>query len=62
MSTKVLMSVEEYLRPSFEGPDCEYLDGEILERKDPAGALADVLHTENPSIEIPLDRAFDLNA
>ncbi len=32
MSTKVLMSVEEYLRTSFEGSDCEYLDGEIVER------------------------------
>ncbi len=32
MSTKVLMSVEEYLRTSFDGPDCEYLDGEIVER------------------------------
>jgi Uma2 family endonuclease len=26
------MSVEEYLRTSFEGSDCEYLDGEIVER------------------------------
>jgi len=32
MSTKVLVDVEEYLRTSFEGPDCEYLDGEIVER------------------------------
>jgi Uma2 family endonuclease len=32
MSTKVLMSVDEYLRTSFDGPDCEYLDGEIVER------------------------------
>lgn len=32
MSTKVLMSVEEYLRTSFDGADCEYLDGEIVER------------------------------
>ena len=172
MSTKVLMNVEEYLRTSFDGPDCEYLDGEIVGRnmgelphgdlqanltrllwplrsrlgirivteiriqihprryrvadiavwrddnigtgiptvppflaieilspedrmvrmapkiqeyislgvewvwiidpeeksalcysqKDPRGALCNVLRTENPSIEIPLDRAFDLNA
>ncbi|MGA3188100.1 MAG: Uma2 family endonuclease [Bryobacteraceae bacterium] len=26
------MDVSEYLRTSFEGPDCEYLDGEIVER------------------------------
>jgi Uma2 family endonuclease len=32
MSTKLLMDVEEYLRTSFEGPDCEYLDGEVVER------------------------------
>ena len=32
MSTKVLMDVEEYLRTSFDGADCEYLDGEIVER------------------------------
>jgi Uma2 family endonuclease len=28
----VLMDVGEYLRTSFEGSDCEYLDGEIVER------------------------------
>lgn len=32
MATKVSMPVEDYLRTSFEGPDCEYLDGEIVER------------------------------
>src|SRR5579863_251358 len=32
MTTKVLMDVEEYLRTSFEGSDCEFLDGEIVER------------------------------
>ena len=32
MSTKVQMGVEEYLRTSFDGSDCEYLDGEIVER------------------------------
>lgn len=31
MTAKVLMDVEEYLRTSFE-PDCEYLDGEIVDR------------------------------
>src|SRR5579863_3008286 len=172
MSTKVQMDVEEYLRTSFDGSDCEYLDGEIVERnmgeiphaylqtklsrllwqlyshlgifvlteiriqitsrryrvadiavwrdtnigtgiptiapflvieilapedrmvrmlpkiqeylsigvewvwvidpeeksalsysqKNPAGALCDVLRTENPALEIPLSRAFDLNA
>src|SRR6266581_5139673 len=32
MSTKALAPVEEYLRMRFEGPDPEYLDGELLER------------------------------
>ena len=32
MSAKVLMGVEEYLKTSFDGPDCEYLDGEVVER------------------------------
>src|SRR6185369_3888127 len=32
MSTRVLMDVEEYLRTSFEGSDCEFLDGEVVER------------------------------
>lgn len=172
MSTKVQMDVEEYLRTSFDGSDCEYLNGEIVERnmgelphgdvqvnlavllrqlrkrlgirvvteiriqihsrryrvadiaawrddnigagiptvppflvieilspedrmvrmlpkiqeylsigvewvwvidpeeksalsysqKNPAGAVCDVLRTENPALEIPLSRAFDLNA
>src|SRR5258708_816133 len=32
MRPKVLMGVDEYLRTSFDGPDCEYLDGEVVER------------------------------
>jgi len=32
MSTRVLMSVDEYLKTTFEGPDCEYLEGEVVER------------------------------
>ena len=32
MSTKALISVNEYLKTSFDGPDCEYLDGEVVER------------------------------
>ena len=32
MASKVLMSVEEYLHTSFDGADCEYVDGEIVER------------------------------
>lgn len=32
MATKSLVPVEEYLQLSFDGPDREYLDGEIVER------------------------------
>jgi Uma2 family endonuclease len=32
MASKLLMSVEEYLHTSFEAADCEYVDGEIVER------------------------------
>src|SRR5258708_20053920 len=32
MTAKTLMTVEEYLHTSFEDGDCEYLDGEILEK------------------------------
>lgn len=28
----MLMTVDEYLRTSFDGADCEYLDGEVVER------------------------------
>jgi Uma2 family endonuclease len=32
MATQTLVSVEEYLHTVFDGPDREYLDGEIVER------------------------------
>lgn len=32
MATSTQLPVEEYLRMSFEGPDREYLDGEVVER------------------------------
>ncbi len=32
MATKAQISLEHYLSMSFDGPDCEYLDGEIVER------------------------------
>ncbi len=32
MSTKTLMSVEEYLHTTFDGADREFLDGEVVER------------------------------
>jgi Uma2 family endonuclease len=35
MDAKVQLPVEEYLKTSFEGPDPEYVDGEIVERAVP---------------------------
>lgn len=32
MDARVLMSVEEYLHTSFDGPDRDYVDGEVIER------------------------------
>jgi Uma2 family endonuclease len=32
MSAQTTMSVEEYRRASFDGADCDYVDGELLER------------------------------
>jgi Uma2 family endonuclease len=39
MPAKTLMSVEEYLRTSFEGADCDYVDGEVIERN-----MGEILH------------------
>jgi Uma2 family endonuclease len=41
MSTKSAISIEDYLRTSFEGLDREYVDGEIVER-----ALTDELQSK----------------
>ena len=32
MATQTQVSVEEYLRTSFDGADCEFVDGKIVER------------------------------
>jgi Uma2 family endonuclease len=48
MSTKVLMDVNEYLHTSFEGSDCEYLDGEVVERN-----MGEIPHSE---IQLNLSR------
>jgi len=43
VTTKSLVPVEEYLRLSFDGPDREYLDGEIVERNVGGSSHSDVL-------------------
>lgn len=59
MSAKVLMGVAEYLRTGFDGSDCEYLDGEIVERNwgdlphgDTQGNLLNLLHQLRPKLGI----------
>ena len=59
MSTKLLMDVEEYLHTSFDGSDCEYLDGEVVERNmgeiphgDVQLALGRALSTLRPTLGI----------
>lgn len=48
MPAKVLMDVDEYLRTSFDVPDCEFLDGEVVERnlgeKPHAGIQAQLIY------------------
>ena len=41
MSSKTPMPVEEYLKTSFDGPEPDYLDGEIVERR-----LGSIPHSE----------------
>ena len=45
MSAKVLMGVDEYLKTSFDDGDCEYLDGEVVERNMGEMPHADVQYT-----------------
>ena len=42
MATPVQVPVEEYLRTSYEGPDAEYVEGEIVYRPMPQRDHADV--------------------
>ena len=60
MSTRALVPVEEYLRMSFEGPDPEYLDGELVERN-----LGDDSHSSTQSnldgILHPLKKKFRIH-
>jgi len=60
MATKPLVPVEEYLRMSFDGPDPEYLDGELVERH-----LGDDSHSATQSnldgILHPLKKKFRIH-
>src|SRR5579864_705388 len=45
---RVLMDVDQYLHSSFDGPDCEYLDGEVVERN----------RGEKPHSKLQMELAF----
>lgn len=62
-----MMDVDEYLRTSFDDADCEYLDGEVVERNAGEWTHAETMGTlcyllAEPTIEIPLVQALDINS
>jgi Uma2 family endonuclease len=62
---RMLPKIQEYLSIGVEWVwviDPEEKSALWYSQKNPAGAVCEVLVTENPAIEIPLSRAFDLNA
>jgi Uma2 family endonuclease len=62
---RMLPKIQEYLSIGVEWVwviDPDEKSALSYSQKNPAGSLCDVLRTENPAIEIPLSRAFDLNA
>ena len=68
MAAATRIPVEEYLRTD-DSPDCEDVDGEVLERNageldhKAAGSMAFGVHgalrTGNPSIAVPVNEIFD---
>lgn len=50
MATKTLIAQEEYLRTSFEGPEPDYVDGDLVERPMP-----NLFHAE---IQVSLSDSF----
>jgi len=62
---RMLPKIQEYLSIGVEWVwviDPEEKSALLYSQKNPAGALCDILRTESPALEIPLSRAFDLNA
>lgn len=61
---RMLPKIQEYLSIGVEWiwiVDPQEQSALLYSQKNPAGALCDVLRTENPNVEIPLTAAFDLN-
>ncbi len=62
---RMLPKIQEYLSIGVEWiwiVDPQEQSALLYSQKNPAGAVCDVLHTENPDIEISLAAAFDLNS
>jgi Uma2 family endonuclease len=62
---RMLPKIQEYLALGVEWiwiVDPQEQSALLYSRQNPAGALCDILRTENPVIEIPLTAAFDLNS
>jgi Uma2 family endonuclease len=62
---RMLPKIQEYLSIGVEWVwviDPEEKSAITYSRQNPAGAVCEILRTENPSIEIPLETAFDLDA
>jgi len=62
---RMLPKIQEYLFIGVEWiwiVDPQEKSALLYSKKNPAGAVCDILLTENPEIEIPLAAAFDLNS
>jgi Uma2 family endonuclease len=62
---RMLPKIQEYLSIGVQWiwiVDPQEQSALLYSQQNPAGALCDILRTENPEIEIPLAAAFDLNS
>jgi Uma2 family endonuclease len=62
---RLLPKIQEYLAIGVEWiwiVDPQEQSALLYSQQNPAGAVCDILRTENPNIEIPLPAAFDLNS
>jgi len=62
---RMLPKIQEYLSVGVEWIwiiDAREQSALLYSQKHPAGAVCDILRTEDPNIEIPLTAAFDLNS
>jgi Uma2 family endonuclease len=62
---RMLPKIQEYLSIGVQWiwiVDSREQSALLYSAQNPAGAACDILRTENPSIEIPLSAAFDLNS